>query len=558
MTARATTIRYLAAVCLLPLIVLWRQDNILFTGYGYIDPWLYFGFFRDLAEFKRILLGNSVGEHLSWILPGAAVHKLLAPLAANCILHLGVHTLATVSLFLTLDWVVGSRRAFAATILFSLNPWVWFATAWDCADGVSIAYFLFTMALLTWAARSPVRRSILLVAGMALAALVYSDSDWIVLSPLLPLYYAGLVHAWHKTPLLQSGWVLCRWFGPGCVLVTMAFGAINYRLDGHFWFYASPVVELLQRNTSPAPWFYGLWHDGGLSYGLLFALAGAAVSAVVLIREGLGAFRAGSPAALFSWLFLAALTWMVWRQLRGYPLLGSTGHVSILLPFSFLAIGAGFWAELETARPKYYLLFCCIAMAVLGYAWLDEGPILASGIPYAVWTGLAALVASLVWRAAPENVICGLGGFFIFTALGVGPCYIGVDPHGYRDQYRALCQARARIEAVRHGQPVRFWFDKADHAMPDAVALVSSYSWDWVLGQSFDAPPCSQDPASSAIIAAIASDPSHGAGFVASTLSACWSGKGLRVVPAETDAIPRGASGYSLSLLRVESVPGSR
>src|ERR1035437_7455408 len=85
----ATTIRYLAAVCLLPAIVLWHQDNILFTGYGYIDPWLYFGYFRNLMEFKRSLLpGNTIGTYLSWILPGATVHKLFAPLAANCILHL--------------------------------------------------------------------------------------------------------------------------------------------------------------------------------------------------------------------------------------------------------------------------------------------------------------------------------------------------------------------------------------------------------------------------------------------------------------------------------------
>ena len=51
----AVTIRYLAAVCLLPLMVLWSQDNILFTGYGYIDPWVYWGYFRNLVEFKRSL-----------------------------------------------------------------------------------------------------------------------------------------------------------------------------------------------------------------------------------------------------------------------------------------------------------------------------------------------------------------------------------------------------------------------------------------------------------------------------------------------------------------------
>ena len=190
----AATIWYLAAVCLLPAIVLWHQDNILFTGYGYIDPWVYFGYFRNLVEFKRSLLpGNAFGAHLSWILPGAAVHRLFPPLAANCILHLGVHTLGSVSLFLTLKWVVGARRAFAAAMLLSLNPWFTLATAWDYVDGIGIAYCLLTMALLTWAAVAPVRRWSLLAAGMALAALVYSNPDWVMLAPLLPLYYLGLM-----------------------------------------------------------------------------------------------------------------------------------------------------------------------------------------------------------------------------------------------------------------------------------------------------------------------------------------------------------------------------
>ena len=558
--SRATTIRYLAAVCLLPLIVLWHQDNILFTGYGYIDPWVYFGYFRNLVEFTRDLFpGNSFGGHLSWILPGAAVHKLFAPLAANCILHLGVHTLASVSLFLTLQWVVGARRAFAVSMLFSLNPWFTFATAWDYVDGIGIAYCLLTMALLTWAALVPVRRWALIAAGMALAAMVYSNPDWVMLAPLAPLYYLGLTRAWHGIPPVRSFFVLCRWFGPGCILVTVALAAINYWIDGRFWFYAAPLLGVFQRNSSPAPWWQGLWRDGAPSVWLLFAIAAAAVSAVVLIGEGRGAFRGMTTGALFSWLFLGALAWMIWCQVRGNPLLGLPYHASILLPFSFLAIGARFWPELETAHPRYYLLFCSVAAVVLGYAWLDEGPVLAAHLPYPVWMGLAALVASLVLRLSPENIICGLAGFFVFTALGVVPCYTGVEAHGYRNQYQALCRARERIETVRQGRPVRFWYDKEDRAIADATALNSTYSWsDSLLSQSFGTTPCGQVQAPSTIIAAIGSDPLHGADFVASTLTACWSGRGLRVVPVETDTIPRGASSYRLSLLRVERVAGAR
>jgi hypothetical protein len=173
--------------------------------------------------------------------------------------------------------------------------------------------------------------------------------------------------------------------------------------------------------------------------------------------------------------------------------------------------------------------------------------------------GLAALVASLVLRLSPESMICGLASFFVFTALGVGPCYIGVEAHGYRNQYQALCRARERIETVRQGQPVRFWYDKEDRAIADATALNSTYSYsDSLLSQSFGTAPCGQEPAPSMLVVSIGSDPSHGSEFVASALTGCWSGKGLRVVPVETDTIPRGASSFRLSLLRVERVAGTR
>jgi len=326
------------------------------TNYGFIDPWMYYGYFRNLVEFTRdVFPGNAYGAHLAWILPGAAVYKLFAPLAANCILHLGVHTLAGVSLFLTLKWVAGARRAFAAAMLFSLNPWLTFATAWDYVDGIGIAYCLLSMALLTWAALVPVRRWALVAAGMALAATVYSNPDWVMLLPLPPLYYLGLTRAWHRTPLVRSFFVLCRWFGPGCVLVTVAFAAINHWMNGRYWFYGAPLRGVFQRNSPPAPWWQGLWQDGAPSVWLLFTMAAAAVSAVVLFEEGRNAFRGRTAAALFSWMFLGALAWMIWRQIRGNPLLGLPFRASILLPFSFLAIGARLWPELETASPRYYL-----------------------------------------------------------------------------------------------------------------------------------------------------------------------------------------------------------
>jgi hypothetical protein len=604
---RAGGMLYLTAVLLLPLLVLWHQDNALFAGYGYIDPWIYFGYFHNLVEFHRnLFIGNPYGTRLSWILPGAAFHSLFAPVTATYLLHLGVHTLATTSLFLTLKWVAGPRRAFVAAMVFSVNPWLWAATGWDYVDGIGIAYCLLTMALLTWAARIPGRRWALIPAGMSLAALLNTGAGWLTLAPLLLLYYAGLMWTWHRTAILCSFLALCGWFGAGCLIMTAVFSAGNYFLDGHqvhsimfqaprFWMSIiaaaigvvvvfpmrrkisraiskSALVSLILAcalawiayflvspgNNAPAPWWQGLWGGGAPSPWLWFPIIAAAAALVALYSER-RKWRSGiSASVLLSLQLLCALAWMMCAQLRGRPELGEFYFASKLLPFSFLVIGARFWPEVEKVRLMDYLIFCCATALTLGYAWLGEGMTLVARLPYAPWVGVAALLVSLFWLRFPEYLICSLGGFFIFTAMGVGGRYGGIEAHAFRDRLQTLSLARERIEIVRQGRAVRFWYDAKDGATPDAVALSSTYvGQESLLSRSFATAPCGKDLLPGTVVAAIAANPSHGPDFVESALSSCWSGKGLRATPLEIDTFHHGSSGYEMSLLRIEVVPGS-
>ena len=113
------------------------------------DPWFYLGYFHNLVNFKRDLFpGFYYGSRLSWILPGYLANWILPPLFANAVLHLGVHTVATASLFRILRSTAGVRAAFLTAILFSVNPWFWCVTGWDHVTGAAIAYLLLGMACL--------------------------------------------------------------------------------------------------------------------------------------------------------------------------------------------------------------------------------------------------------------------------------------------------------------------------------------------------------------------------------------------------------------------------
>ena len=284
-------------------------------------------------EFKRNLFpATYYGSRLSWILPGAAVHGLFPPVAANCILHLGVHTVATVSLFLTLKWVAGARRAFLAAMLFSVNPWLWSATGWDCVDGAGIAYCLLTVALLTWAALRPGRRWALVAAGMALACLVYTNLYWVTMAWLLParLHRPGVGLASHPAPAVVPRAV--AWFGAGCAIVTVALGAVNWFLDGHFFFYAPSVLEALQFAVTAWP---GSTVPGRMARRLpgCCSPAVAAVAALAILAARTPLDRPGNIApVLFAAQFLFALVWMAYTQMRGNPVLASTTTPAICCP----------------------------------------------------------------------------------------------------------------------------------------------------------------------------------------------------------------------------------
>jgi hypothetical protein len=559
---RAAPVRtwpYVLALLLLPVIVLWRQDNALFTGVGYLDPWFYLGFFRNLANFKGAAFPFTYyGSRLSWILPGALIHSLYSPVIANCVLHLAVQSVATVSLFTTLRLAAGARRAFLTTMVCAVNPWLWNATGWDCVDGAGIAYCLLTMALLTSAAVRPVKRWTLLAAGMSLAALIYTNLFWVALAPLLPLGYIALAWMWRRTPVIRSFLSLCLWFGAGCVILTGAFGGINWMLDGHFWFYAPSVLAGLGLMNLNYVWFQSIWINHVLAPWLWFGvIAGSA--GLVLLPYRLRRPLTGTNAAglLFVAQFLLALGFMEYMQDRGRQSLGFPFYASYMLPFSFLVIGTSFWPAAGKISQVRYALICCMAAILFGAVWYDYAgtilPIWPAAIRQTVLVGGCLLASGLVLRRRTVGILLSIAGFAVITSYAW--FHMPGDPHAYRRQYEALMHARERIESIRNGGYVRFWYDAHDSAVRDYDALSATYLWSNSLwGDRFPEPPRDVDIPPGTLFVVLSS---HGndSELARKTLSQCWEPYGMRAALVENDIIDHSSYRYTMTLLTAEVDP---
>jgi hypothetical protein len=550
---------YTVAVALLPLIVLWHRDNALYSPPWYGDPWFYLGFFRNLVEFKRSLFFNLYyGSRLSWVLPGFSIHSLFSAVTANCVLHLTVQIVATLSLFSTLRLTAGVRRAYLATMVFSVQPWLWAATGWDYPDGAGIAYCLLAMALLTRSALQPVWKSSLLLAGMALAAMAYAHLFLASLTPLLLLYYIGSAWAWRRTPPIHAAARLFLWAGSGFGILTVAFCCINYLLDGNVWFYAPSIVRG-RAMASNFMFFRPVWLEHQLVPWLWPAVAGS-IAALLLLPSRARRELSGRNAAalLFSAQLLLAFAYMVYLQSRGNTVLGHYPYVSYLLPFTFLAIGISFWPAVETMSLRAYVIVCSTTAAVFAAVWFEPlGPLSpTSPVAQHAWLAFCAgtLPLALLLRRRMAGTLLAIAGFAAFCSLSLVQTtnLYGVDLHGNREQYRRVMDARQRIEKRRGDSPILFWYDKEEPAFYEYFALNASYMAEFArIGDHF--PSGCPERIDKGTMVVVSSWRKGAAEIARSALDRCWSGTGLKAVIDDTFVGSQGPHPYAISLLGAET-----
>ena len=543
---------YAVAVALLPLLVLWHRDDVLYSPPLHTDPWFYLGYFRSLPDFKRDFApGFHGGSRYSWILPGYIVHSIFSPVAANLILHLTVHSVAVLSLFAILRNTIGLRSAFLTAMLFSLHPWLWAATGWDYVDGAGIAYWLLTLALLNRSVLSP-KPTALVLAGMALALTLFTNLFLITTTPLLLLYFFAT--AWLRRGALDKRAMLVAvsWLALGFGAVTLLFCAITYRLDGTFWF-LSPALATARNYAANWRWPASIWEDGRLEPWLWFGVA-AALAALLLLPQRVkrGSLAQDKTAFLFSIQFALALSAMAYLQHRGPAVLGQYFYASYLLPFTFLVIGSSFWQRADAMGHRAFLAISGGECLLLGAIWYQP-----EKWPFPEQTAIMAatitLAMALLLRHYKIGVLLSAAGFVLLTgAMGNR----AVRLHGSRAQYERVMNMRAKIEGRRDGNLVRFWFDERDPNEPDYIALNSTYFAEFSrLGLHFPQYGC-ESRVEAGTLVVVSSSNEHPVEAASGPLANCWRPFGMKPISEEVDRYrPSCRPPYTVALIRAQADP---
>lgn len=228
-----------------PLVQVFINSNWIFNpiravpSLPFQDTWFYNGnffYFFDYANEGATGIHYFV-ERLPSNIPGYYLYHLLSPLKANYILHLGYYYMAVFSLYSILRSLLNQRSALIASLAMGSYPWFLRAVGWDYVDGVGIAYYCLSMALMVAASRRQQWRLLLFAAGIASACLVFTNLFWVPFILMLVLFYIVLNHLFEKRSLIYSG----LFFGAGGVAMTALFSVFYYFAAGRFLFFANSI-----------------------------------------------------------------------------------------------------------------------------------------------------------------------------------------------------------------------------------------------------------------------------------------------------------------------------
>ncbi len=479
-----------------------RFDTSWLFGYaaspsGFIDPWVYFGFFLDLTQHIRAFKGAYFTTRLTWTVPGALIYHLFTPVVATYVLHLAVFYAATLSLYLILKVTVGQRPAMLATLLMAFHSYFLWSVGWPYMDGAANAYLLLTMCALTFAARSSQAKWWIFTAGALAAMTIYCQLFLIVFSPVVVGYY----HFARRR--LGTGSSLRPWrpFAWGFAAVTVAFGLFNMAINGRFLFFINSLGTAAKLVVNHNPYNVPIHHWLPEATWLVLP-ALALVGALICLRRKASLESVPNLEFVLFWerfYVLCVATMMFW-QLTGQPVLQLLHYTSYLIPPAFLALG-GQLAVVAHALKRAQLLVLCaciIFISMLPYALPLQSTLLLELRQHPFLFPLVLGIAAILMMASRIRPLPTLGVLTLCIALAAlsataGPRTWDVptevkDAAGQKSALLAIVDSVRLVQELDSKANLYFWYDGESHLGRLYRSVASTYLWAYRLqSESFPA-----------------------------------------------------------------------
>jgi hypothetical protein len=465
------------------------------SSQGFIDPWVYFGFFLDLAQHLRTFKGAYFTTRITWTVPGAIVYHLFSPVVATYVLHLVLYYAATISLYLILEATVNRRAAFLATLLMGFHSYFLWSVGWAYIDGVANTYLLLTMLTLTFAARSATK-AWLVAAGVLAAMAIYCQFFLIVFAPLVLGYY-HFARRQTGGKLFPGAWKPFAW---GFAGVTLVFGLFNMAVNGRFLFFinsvgtaAKLVINHNPYNDSSYRWL------AGASWLILPVITTTGAFVCLARRKKIPEARNAEFILFWQRYYLLSVAVMLFWQLVGQPVLQLSTYASYLMPGVFLALGSQLAIVVQKLSRKQFafLSAAVILVLVVPYASpLESGLMIAVQrhtffLSLSLGTAAVVIIGRGIRRVTTLAVIV-LGLSLATLNAATGPRFwknniLPQDPASQKAALLAIVDSVRTVQSLDPKGNLYFWYDHEGRLGPLYRSVASTYLWAYRL-QSEDFP----------------------------------------------------------------------
>lgn len=442
------------------------------------DPWIYYGYFHNAAQYADEFPDRYFSSRLSVILPGFLVHRALdlPPLAANLILRLALFWTAVLSFYGVCRMTLGPRAALLAAVALGSHPFFLLAVGTNYVDGFGIAYFLLALLVLTLAARAAASwRLCLVVAGAAATAMVTANLFYVVYLPLLAGWFLA-VRRGSRQPPLPAAFGLAT---AGAATLFLVFSAINRLFGGPFFYLIASVRFTTSAVQKPNPFLHPVetWL-GGAGWLVLPAVVGlaAAPSLWWAWRVRGGAERAKRRLLVSAQLlFLGFLALLVLLHAGAdRAALEYFYYASVLIPVAFLALAAQIEPLVGDLSPRSFARLTAAAALTLVASWalsfdaerlaaLPGPPVL---LPLVVGLGIAvaaAIGARRSFGAALAIVLCLAVSQWL--SRSVTSAFHQFSRHYGGDARGHFLQVDRGFKLLQQADPthqLRLWYDMYD------------------------------------------------------------------------------------------------
>jgi hypothetical protein len=208
-------------------VLLWLAFGpfAIYAPSGFVDPWLYTGYFRNFSYLLQHHGFTYYVSRLPWIIPGRIAFSVASPEFASLLLCAAIVTVSGIALYWIVRWHYGPSPAVIAALALITNAYFMSAAGWHYPDGAAIAYAMVALALYLRPRGNPEWNGFLAAGALTLSGFSNMTGGTMILSLLvIPLL------RWRHSSRKLVRQVLCALAGVG--LTTLLLMAVSKRVFG--------------------------------------------------------------------------------------------------------------------------------------------------------------------------------------------------------------------------------------------------------------------------------------------------------------------------------------